>query len=39
VYVSDIRRLETVLGWKPEIDAETGIAQLIGWVAQNRTAF
>jgi CDP-paratose 2-epimerase len=39
VYVSDIRRLETVLGWKPEIDAETGVAQLINWVAQNRAAF
>ncbi len=39
VYVSDIRKLETVLGWKPEIDAKTGIAQLIDWVAQNRAAF
>jgi CDP-paratose 2-epimerase len=39
VYVSDIRKLDTVLGWKPEIDAKTGIAQLIDWVAQNRAAF
>jgi CDP-paratose 2-epimerase len=39
VYVSDIRKLETVLGWKPEIDATTGIAHLIDWVAQNRAAF
>jgi CDP-paratose 2-epimerase len=39
VYVSDIRKLDSVLGWKPEIDAKTGIAQLIDWVAQNRAAF
>jgi CDP-paratose 2-epimerase len=39
VYVSDVRKLETVLGWKPEIDSATGIAQLIDWVEQNRAAF
>jgi CDP-paratose 2-epimerase len=39
VYISDVRKLETVLGWKPEIDAETGVAHLIDWVMQNRTAF
>src|SRR5262245_35585521 len=39
VYVSDIRKLETVLGWKPEIDATAGIAHLIDWVVQNRAAF
>jgi CDP-paratose 2-epimerase len=39
VYVSDIRKLETTLGWKPEIDAATGVAQLIDWVAQNRASF
>jgi CDP-paratose 2-epimerase len=39
VYVSDIRKLETVLGWKPEIDSATGIAQLIDWVTRNRAAF
>ncbi|MBO0766791.1 MAG: GDP-mannose 4,6-dehydratase [Hyphomicrobiaceae bacterium] len=39
VYVSDIRKLETTLGWKPEIDANSGIAQLIDWVARNRAAF
>ena len=39
VYVSDIRKLETTLGWKPEIDAEAGVAQLIDWVVQNRAAF
>ena len=39
VYVSDIRKLETALGWKPQIGVTTGIAKLIDWVAQNRTAF
>ena len=39
VYISDIRKLETTLGWKPEIDVETGISQLIDWVIQNRAAF
>ncbi|HEY1246935.1 MAG TPA: NAD-dependent epimerase/dehydratase family protein [Hyphomicrobiaceae bacterium] len=39
VYISDIRKLETTLGWKPEIDVTSGIAQLTDWVARNRRAF
>jgi CDP-paratose 2-epimerase len=39
IYVSDIRKLETVLNWKPEIDVASGISQLTDWVAQNRAAF
>jgi CDP-paratose 2-epimerase len=39
VYVSDIRKLDTVLGWKPEIGVAAGITQLIDWVGHNRTAF
>jgi CDP-paratose 2-epimerase len=39
IYVSDIRKLDTVLGWKPEIDVTSGISQLTDWVAQNRAAF
>ena len=39
VYISDIRKLENVLGWTPEISVTAGIAQLIDWVAQNRSAF
>lgn len=38
-YVSDIRKLGTSLDWTPEIDVESGVAQLIDWVAQNKTAF
>ena len=39
IYVSDIRKLDEVLGWKPEIDVKSGISKLIDWVAQNRAAF
>jgi CDP-paratose 2-epimerase len=39
IYVSDIRKLDEVLGWKPEIDVKSGVSQLTQWVAQNRTAF
>jgi CDP-paratose 2-epimerase len=39
VYVSDIRKLERMLDWKPKIGVAAGITQLIGWVAQNRAAF
>lgn len=38
VYISDIRKLGQRLNWTPEIDVETGIAQLIDWVDQNRDA-
>ena len=38
-YVSDIRKLKTVLGWKPEIGIKAGIRQLVEWVAQNRQTF
>ena len=39
VYVSDIRKLDNVLGWKPELGVTVGIGQLIDWVGQNRAAF
>ena len=38
VYVSDIRKLDTVLGWRPEIDVEEGVAQLVDWVEQSHLA-
>ncbi len=38
-YVSDIRKLETELGWKPEIDVETGVVGLIDWVDEERELF
>jgi CDP-paratose 2-epimerase len=36
VYISDIRKLESALGWKPAIDVATGVAQLAAWVEKNR---
>jgi CDP-paratose 2-epimerase len=39
IYVSDIRKLDTVLSWKPEIDVASGISHLTDWVAQHRAAF
>jgi CDP-paratose 2-epimerase len=39
VYISDIRKLQSALCWKPEVSVTTGITQLIEWVAQNRAAF
>ena len=39
IYVSDIRKLETALRWKPRIGVEPGLAQLMDWVEQNRNAF
>jgi CDP-paratose 2-epimerase len=38
VYISDIRKLEKALNWRPEIDVKTGIEQLIDWVDKNRAA-
>jgi CDP-paratose 2-epimerase len=39
VYISDIRKLQTALSWKPEVNVASGVAQLIDWVAQNRAVF
>ena len=39
VYVSDIRKLERVLGWSPKIKPEQGIAQLHRWVIENKDLF
>jgi CDP-paratose 2-epimerase len=39
VYVSDVRKLDTLLGWKPEMPVAKGISQLSAWVAENRAMF
>ena len=39
VYISDIRKLQQSLKWKPEISVSKGIAQLLNWVERNRAAF
>ncbi len=39
VYVSDIRKAEKVLGWKPEVGVEEGITRLFNWVKANPDLF
>jgi len=39
VYISDVGKLERVLGWKPEIGVAEGVAQLDNWVRLNEAAF
>ena len=39
IYVSDIRKMQKALDWKPQTGVSAGITQLIDWVAQNRDAF
>jgi CDP-paratose 2-epimerase len=35
VYVSDIRKAERILGWKPRIDVERGVQELGKWVKEH----
>lgn len=35
VYISDIRKAQKVLGWKPSVGPEEGIGRLIAWVKDN----
>ncbi len=39
VYVSDIRKAEHELGWKPKIGVEEGVGRLFEWVRGNRDLF
>ena len=39
VFVSDIGRARTELGWSPRVSTADGIAHLQGWVSQNRELF
>jgi CDP-paratose 2-epimerase len=38
-YVSDIRKAEQVMGWKPRVDRETGIRRLWEWVSASEPLF
>jgi CDP-paratose 2-epimerase len=38
-YVSDIRRAEQLLGWKPKTDPYYGLRQVIKWVRENLDLF
>lgn len=39
VYVSDIRKAEVEIGWRPHVGVEQGIRQLYEWVVANRDLF
>jgi CDP-paratose 2-epimerase len=38
-YVSDIRKLDGLLGWAPTIGAEAGVGLLLDWLEQNLALF
>jgi CDP-paratose 2-epimerase len=39
IYVSDIRKANTELGWSPKVDVHTGIHRLYQWVVENQDLF
>jgi len=39
IYVSDIRKTQEELNWKPRISVEVGIRKLYSWVQRNRNLF
>ena len=39
VYISDIRKAERELGWKPKVSVEEGVGRLFEWVRENRELF
>jgi|SRR5581483_906000 len=39
VYVSNIQKADRLLGWKPRVDASTGIGKLVEWIRVNRGLF
>ncbi len=39
VFVSDIRRAQSLLGWQPAVSPATGITDLYGWISANSQMF
>jgi CDP-paratose 2-epimerase len=39
VYVSDIRKAEAVMGWRPEVPVEEGVTRLFRWIEANQNLF
>lgn len=39
VYISDIRRVQSILIWQPQVDVITGVSRLYGWVEANLDLF
>lgn len=39
VYISDIRKIQMILGWEPEIGIREGIERLYSWISENEELF
>jgi CDP-paratose 2-epimerase len=39
VFVADIQKASTALGWRPQVDVRTGVSRLHAWVEENRALF
>jgi CDP-paratose 2-epimerase len=39
VYISDIRKAQEMLHWKPKVAPQEGVKRLINWVEENRHLF
>jgi len=39
VYISNLSRIEQILGWEPKTDIKLGIKSLIDWVVKNKEIF
>lgn len=39
VYISDIRRVQKELGWKPEVGPRDGVSKLVAWIRESRALF
>jgi CDP-paratose 2-epimerase len=39
VFVADISRAGTALGWRPKVDVSSGVGRLHAWVKENRALF
>lgn len=38
-YISDVRQAEKDFGWKPRVSPVEGVANLVGWLSENRALF
>jgi CDP-paratose 2-epimerase len=39
VYISDIRKVEREIGWKPQVSVEEGTRRLFEWIQANEALF
>ena len=37
VYISDISKIKTVLGWEPKVSPEEGITKRVNWTLENKS--